>query len=75
MLGKDLNLLQDNLISYDKNKKVIQKAITYLNVLKSNDEYSYLELKPITGRKHQLRKQLQNIGNPIVGDDKYTGVN
>ena len=69
---KDLNLLQDNLISYDKNKKVIQKAITYLNVLKSNDEYSYLELKPITGRKHQLRKQLYNIGNPIVGDEKYT---
>ncbi len=69
---QDLNLLQDNLISYEKNKKVIQKAITYLNVLKSNEEYSYLELKPITGRKHQLRKQLYNIGNPIVGDEKYT---
>ena len=31
-----------------------------------------LELKPITGRKHQLRKQLFNIGNSIVGDDKYS---
>ena len=30
-----------------------------------------LELRPVTGRKHQLRKQLYNIGNPIVGDDKY----
>ena len=29
------------------------------------------KLKPITGRKHQLRKQLYNIGNPIVGDEKY----
>jgi 23S rRNA pseudouridine955/2504/2580 synthase len=28
-------------------------------------------LNPITGRKHQLRKQLYNIGNPIIGDDKY----
>ena len=28
-------------------------------------------MNPITGRKHQLRKQLLNIGNPIVGDDKY----
>ena len=28
-------------------------------------------MKPITGRKHQLRKQLYNIGNPIVGDGKY----
>ena len=30
------------------------------------------KLKPITGRKHQIRKQLYNIGNPIVGDDKYS---
>ena len=28
-------------------------------------------MKPITGRKHQLRKQLFNIGHPIYGDDKY----
>ena len=28
-------------------------------------------LKPITGRKHQLRKQLYAIGNPIFGDTKY----
>ena len=69
---KDISLLQDNLTTYEKNKKVIQKAISHLKILKSNDEYSFLELKPITGRKHQLRKQLYNIGNPIVGDDKYS---
>ncbi len=71
---KDINLLQDNLIVYEKNKKVIQKAISHLNVLKSNNQYSFLELKPITGRKHQLRKQLYNIGNSVVGDDKYSVV-
>ena len=54
-----------------KNKKIIQKAISYIKILKSTASYSFLELKPITGRKHQLRKQLYNIGNPIVGDDKY----
>ena len=71
-IKKDIKLLQDNLVTYEKNKKVIQKAISYLRVLKSNGQYSFLELKPITGRKHQLRKQLYNIGNPIVGDDKYS---
>ena len=30
-----------------------------------------MELNPITGRKHQLRKQLLKIGCPIIGDDKY----
>ena len=68
---KDIKLLQDNLITYEKNKKVVQKAVSHLKILKSNNRYSFLELKPITGRKHQLRKQLYNIGNPIVGDDKY----
>ena len=68
----DKKLLQDNLVSYEKDKKIIQKAISHLRILKSNDEYSLLELKPITGRKHQLRKQLYNIGNPIVGDYKYS---
>ena len=44
----------------------------HLKILKSNSNYSLLELKPITGRKHQIRKQLFNIGNSIVGDEKYS---
>jgi len=70
-ISKSKDTLKDDLVSYDNNKKVIQKAISHLKVLKSSDDYSYVELNPITGRKHQLRKQLYNIGNPIVGDDKY----
>jgi Pseudouridylate synthases, 23S RNA-specific len=61
----------DNLISYDNKKKIIQKAISYMSVIKSSSDHTLVELNPITGRKHQLRKQLFNIGNPIVGDDKY----
>jgi 23S rRNA pseudouridine955/2504/2580 synthase len=68
---ENVNLLEDDLISYDNNKKIVQKAISHLKILKSNGEYSLLELNPITGRKHQLRKQLYNIGNPIIGDNKY----
>jgi len=32
-------------------------------------------MKPITGRKHQLRKQLYLRGNPICGDEKYSTEN
>ena len=32
-------------------------------------------MKPITGRKHQLRKQLFNVGNSIYGDQKYRSNN
>ena len=70
-VNKSINIMKDDLIYYENNKKIIQKAISNLKVIKSNEGYSFLELNPITGRKHQLRKQLLNIGNPIVGDDKY----
>ena len=36
-----------------------------------NSNSSLVEMKPITGRKHQLRKQLFNIGHSIYGDKKY----
>ena len=68
---KKTQTLEDDLISYDNDKKIVQKAISHLKIIKSSNEYSYVELNPITGRKHQLRKQLYNLGNPIVGDDKY----
>ena len=66
-----IKTMKDNLIYYENKKKIIQKAISNLKILKSNEYCSFLELNPITGRKHQLRKQLLNIGNPIIGDDKY----
>ena len=66
-----VNTLKDNLALYENGRKIVQKAISHIKILKTSSEYSYVELNPITGRKHQLRKQLYNIGNPIIGDDKY----
>ena len=70
-VSKSINTLKDDLILYENGKKIIQKAISHIRILKTSTDYSYVELNPITGRKHQLRKQLYNIGNPILGDDKY----
>ena len=61
----------DDLIRYDGDKKIIEKAKTLFKVLDKNSEASLIELKPITGRKHQLRKQLYSRGQPIYGDLKY----
>ena len=70
-VDKSIKVMKDDLIYYENNKKLTQKAISNLKIIKSNDGFSFLELNPITGRKHQLRKQLLNIGCPIIGDDKY----
>jgi 23S rRNA pseudouridine1911/1915/1917 synthase len=48
-------------------------STTAYRVLKSNDRLSLLELKPTTGRTHQLRVHLKHLGHPIVGDTFYNG--
>lgn len=46
-------------------------AVTHYKVLKENDAHSLLELTPTTGRTHQLRVHLTQIGHPIAGDPLY----
>ena len=70
-LSKDSGEWNNDLIRYDGEKKIIEKAKTIYKVLDKNSEASLVELKPITGRKHQLRKQLYALGQPIFGDIKY----
>ncbi|MDC1091748.1 RNA pseudouridine synthase [Candidatus Pelagibacter sp.] len=70
-LVKDSGEWNDDLIRYDGERKIIEKAKTIFKVLDKNSEASLVELKPITGRKHQLRKQLYALGQPIFGDIKY----
>ena len=70
-VDKSIKVMKDDLIYYENNKKISQKAVSNLKIIKSHEGYSFLELNPITGRKHQLRKQLLKIGCPIIGDDKY----
>ncbi|MCB2114395.1 MAG: RluA family pseudouridine synthase [Parvularculaceae bacterium] len=50
-----------------------KKAITDYMVLDSAGPVSFLALKPLTGRTHQLRVHCAAMGTPIVGDRKYGG--
>ncbi|HSX08376.1 MAG TPA: RluA family pseudouridine synthase [Candidatus Saccharimonadales bacterium] len=50
-----------------------KSAVTHYKIIGSNATYSLLELKPETGRTHQLRVHLAHIGHPIVGDTLYNG--
>lgn len=48
-------------------------AVTEYLVLDQKDDLSLLELKPTTGRTHQLRVHLRHLGHPILGDVLYGG--
>ena len=70
-IEKNTGVWNNNLVRYEGKKQILEKAKTIFKVLDKNYNCSLVELKPITGRKRQLRKQLFGIGHPIYGDNKY----
>ena len=60
------------LVRYDGNRKITEKAITKYKVIDTNNNSTLIQMNPVTGRKHQLRKQLSELDHPIYGDSKYT---
>ena len=48
-----------------------KSAQTTYKVLASNGKYSLVELRPKTGRTHQLRVHMSHVGHPIHGDRVY----
>lgn len=49
-----------------------KEAITHFKVLKRYDKYTLLEIKIDTGRTHQIRVHLSEIGYPVIGDNVYS---
>ncbi len=50
-------------------------AVTYYAVVETAaQKLSWISLKPVTGRTHQLRAHMAHVGNPIIGDPKYFNV-
>jgi 23S rRNA pseudouridine1911/1915/1917 synthase len=48
-----------------------RKAVTHYQTIKSNNKYSLLKVNLKTGRKHQIRVHMKDLGHSIVGDKKY----
>ena len=48
-----------------------KEAETFYKVVKANDKYALVELKPTTGRTHHLRVHMKYLGHPILGDQVY----
>ena len=46
-------------------------AVTRARALKSSADFSFLEVRLLTGRTHQIRVHLAHAGHPVLGDDKY----
>ena len=66
-IGRSLN---------DRKKMAVRKdgkkAITHIKVEKRYDKYTLIKVKIDTGRTHQIRVHMAQIGYPIVGDEIYS---
>ena len=70
-----------NYLAKDEDKNIVEvfvesspdakRAELEYEVIKSNEKFSLLKIKIKTGRSHQIRVQLADIGCPILGDTKY----
>ena len=74
--GKLVNWLKKNpknnkSTAYKKEVEQSKKAILYYEIKKELENFFLLEINLETGRHHQIRCQLANIGCPIKGDLKY----
>ena len=60
----------------DRKKMAVRKdgkeAVTHFKVLKRYPSYTLLEVKIDTGRTHQIRVHMAEIGHPVVGDMVYS---
>ena len=54
-----------------KDEKEAKKAVLFYEVLKQENDKTLVQVKLETGRHHQIRVQMANMGCPIWGDTKY----
>lgn len=62
--------LNKTFISTEHDPEAKESILNYRTVAEG-ERYTLLEIELLTGRKHQIRAQLSNIGHPIKGDLKY----
>jgi 23S rRNA pseudouridine1911/1915/1917 synthase len=65
------NKTDEELLDAVKKATKTRTAELSYEVIKSNDKYSLVKIMPKTGRFHQIRIQMQQMGCPILGDAKY----
>ncbi|MDO4500393.1 MAG: RluA family pseudouridine synthase [Erysipelotrichaceae bacterium] len=78
-----INKKEDTIVNYihkgmgetvnisDESDKYAKKAITEYKVMKTSGKHTLLDVNILTGRKNQIRVTFNDLGYPIIGDQKY----
>ncbi|MEN9343517.1 MAG: putative pseudouridine synthase yhcT [Chlamydiota bacterium] len=73
LTGRFESYLQEDQNYHVRSAPTGKLSVTDYEVIRQNHRRALLRLKPLTGRKHQLRVQCSDAGHPIIGDKRYGG--
>lgn len=65
---------EEKMTEVESDTEGARNAVTeYAVVAVAGTEFAWIEVRPVTGRMHQIRVHLASLGTPVVGDFKYGG--
>jgi len=74
-LAKQLVDGNEQMVVVEQNHPAAQHSKTFYSVTDTaGQRFAWVTLKPVTGRTHQLRVHMAQLGNPIIGDPRYFNI-
>ncbi|RYE09925.1 MAG: RluA family pseudouridine synthase [Hyphomicrobiales bacterium] len=74
-LAKQLVEGIEQMVVVDQSHPAAQHSLSYYSTTDTaSRRFAWMTLKPVTGRTHQLRVHMQQLGNPIMGDPRYFNI-
>ena len=65
----------EQMVVVDQSHPAAQHSMSYYSTTDvAARRFAWVTLKPVTGRTHQLRVHMQQLGNPIIGDPRYFNI-
>jgi 23S rRNA pseudouridine955/2504/2580 synthase len=74
-LAKQIVDGHEQMVVVDQSHPAAQHSLSYYSTTDvAGRRFAWMTLKPVTGRTHQLRVHMQQLGNPIMGDPRYFNI-
>ena len=66
---KDFDIVKKRI--YNTNKKRFDEAVTKYKTIERREDFTVVEVEPVTGRTNQIRIHFKLIGHPLVGESVF----
>ena len=68
-IEKDFDIIEKRI--YNRNKNRSDEAVTKYKTIERCEDFTIVEVEPVTGRTNQIRIHFKSIGHPLVGESVF----